>query len=93
MLAMFTGEVVVHTWDLAKATDQEPVWDQSVLEVAFEKLRAGLPGEGRAAMFEQIRANTPEERRTPTDPFAEVVPVAADAPLIDQIVAWTGRRP
>ncbi len=30
--AMVLGETVVHTWDLARATGQEPSWDAEVLE-------------------------------------------------------------
>jgi hypothetical protein len=35
----------------------------------------------------------PPEHREPTDPFADAVPVPDDAPLIDRLVAWNGRRP
>ncbi len=77
VLAQFTGEVVVHTWDLAQATGQWAEWKPEVLEASLEAWRAGLPAEGREAFAA----------------FGEVVPVVEDAPLIDQIVAWTGRRP
>ena len=77
VLAQFTGEIVVHTWDLATATGQWGEWQPEVLDLAFESYRQGLPAEGR----EQFPV------------FKAVVPVADDAPLIDQIVAWTGRQP
>jgi len=77
VLAQFTGEVVVHTWDLATATGQWGEWQPEVLAVAYESYVQGLPAEGR----EQFPV------------FKAVVPVADDAPLIDRIVAYTGRQP
>ncbi|MGM1063152.1 TIGR03086 family metal-binding protein [Saccharothrix sp. Mg75] len=35
---MVLGEVVVHTWDLAQATDQHPVWDEDLLEHVHQGL-------------------------------------------------------
>jgi uncharacterized protein (TIGR03086 family) len=77
VLAQFTGEIVVHTWDLATATGQWGEWQPEVLDLAFESYKVGLPAEGR----EQFPV------------FKEIVPVPDDAPLIDQIVAYTGRQP
>jgi len=42
--------------------------------------------------YEAIHRGLPAEGRADA-PFGEVVPVADDAPLIDRIVAWNGRRP
>ena len=92
-LAGYTSEVTVHTWDLARATGQHPAWDDQVVEVGLGAIQATLPGEGRMAMFEAIQAGMPAAERTGVPPFAEAVAVPADAPLIDQLVAWTGRRP
>jgi uncharacterized protein (TIGR03086 family) len=77
VLAQFTGEIVVHTWDLATATGQWGEWQPEVLELAYESYLQGLPAEGR----EQFPV------------FKAVVPVDEDAPLIDRIVAYTGRQP
>ncbi len=76
-LRIYTSEVSVHTWDLATATGQLPEWDDEVLTVAYTTMRQALPAEPRGGEL----------------PFAAVVEVAADAPLIDQLVAWNGRRP
>lgn len=92
-LNTYTNEVVVHTWDLAQATRQSPVWDDRVVRVAFEAIRQALPAEGRAERFEAARQNVPEEWRDFPHPFAEAVAVPPDAPLIDQLVAWNGRGP
>jgi uncharacterized protein (TIGR03086 family) len=76
-LASYTGEVTTHTWDLAVATGQVPDWDAEVLS-------AGLAA---------IRHKLPSAERGPQIPFADAVPVAADAPLVDQLVGWQGRDP
>jgi len=93
ILAVYTAEVTLHTWDLATATGQRPAWDPEVLEVAYASMRRSLPAEGRAAIFEAVAARMPAGAREAGAPFGEAVPVAGDAPLIDRLVAWTGRRP
>jgi uncharacterized protein (TIGR03086 family) len=92
MLVSYLNEVTVHTWDLAKATGQRPAWDPQIVGLAFDGIRF-LPGENRAAVFEAMRASMPAEQRNFADPFADAVPVPDDAPLIDRLVAWNGRRP
>lgn len=92
MLVSYLNEVTVHTWDLATATGQRPAWDPKVLSLAFDGIRF-LPGEDRAAMFEATRAAMATEGRDFADPFADAVPVPEEAPLIDRLVAWNGRRP
>jgi uncharacterized protein (TIGR03086 family) len=77
-LAGYVNEVSVHTWDLATATGRRPQWDPQVLEVALYAISQVLPAEGRG------------ERGAP---FADPVEVPVDAPLIDRLVAWNGRRP
>lgn len=76
-LTSYAGEVTTHTWDLAVATGQVPEWDPEVLTVGLAAIRQKLP--------------SPE--RGPQIPFADAVPVPADAPLVDQLVAWQGRDP
>lgn len=90
VLTSYFSELTVHTWDLAVATGQQPDWDDTVVTAALEA-RAILPAENRRAMFEQISAamGLPDV----AIPFAEAVPVPADAPAIDRLVAWNGRDP
>jgi uncharacterized protein (TIGR03086 family) len=76
-LATYTGELSTHTWDLAAATGQSPAWDDDALTVGLAGSRHVLPAEGRGGRI----------------PFAPVVPVPADAPLIEQLVGWQGRDP
>jgi uncharacterized protein (TIGR03086 family) len=82
VLATYLNELSVHTWDLARATGQQPDWDDDVLAVADAAIRLGLPAEHRRG------AGLPVD-----PPFDRVVEVADDAPLVDRLVAWNGRRP
>jgi uncharacterized protein (TIGR03086 family) len=92
MLAQYTNELSVHTWDLATATGQHPAWDEQVLAVALAAIQRGMPAEGRAERFAEVAANLPAGVPF-VPPFAEAVAVADDAPLIDRLVAWNGRTP
>jgi uncharacterized protein (TIGR03086 family) len=92
-LLMYTSELSVHTWDLATATGQRPAWDDDVLAQALEMQHHVLPSAQRAAQYEQIRAGLPDGVEWRGDPFRDAVPVADDAPLIDRLVAWSGRQP
>ncbi len=91
-LASYCNEITVHTWDLATSTGQHPTWDDEVVATAWDSIR-GMPGEGRAEMFAAIKAGMPEPYRSAPNPWADPVPVSADASLIDRLVAWNGRRP
>lgn len=92
-LASYTNEVTVHVWDLARATGQQPAWDDQVLEVAFDSIRQILPAGDRTAQFQAAIQNMPPEVRPTAPPFGEAVAVPAGAPLIDRLVAWNGRTP
>ena len=92
ILTGYLNEVSVHTWDLARATGQQPAWDPQVLTLAFDAIRF-LPPTGRAELVAAVREAMPPEHRDPSAPFADAVPVPDDAPLIDRLVAWNGRRP
>jgi len=91
VLASYFSELTVHTWDLATATGQRPEWDDIVVDTALASSRQMLPAENRLAMFEEVAATMGLD--TVAVPFAEAVPVADDAPAIEQLVAWNGRNP
>lgn len=91
MLDTYLNEVVVHTWDLAVATGQDLTWDDDVVTVAFRSIE--WMGENRQAMFDEVSAQMPEDQRPTPPPFLGPVPVPADAPMIDRLVAWNGRQP
>jgi uncharacterized protein (TIGR03086 family) len=71
------NELVVHAWDLARATGQPYRGDEASLEAAHAFLGsiATEPGVQREG------------------PFGPVVEVPDDAPLADRVVALSGRRP
>lgn len=92
-LAGYVNEVTVHTWDMARATGQDVAWDDEAVAVGLAALQAVLPGVGRTAEFEAMRAEMPPEMADFELPFAEPVAVAADAPMIDRSVAYNGRNP
>ncbi|MEP7111730.1 MAG: TIGR03086 family metal-binding protein [Ilumatobacteraceae bacterium] len=74
---IYVSEMTTHTWDLARATGQAPVFDDDVCELSLAVMTVGLPAEGREGEV----------------PFDAPVPVAGDAPAIDRLVGWVGRRP
>ena len=71
------NEVLVHGWDLAVATGQPYEVDPVVAQACLEF------GEGFAA-------GAPEAR---DQMYGPVVPVPADAPVIDRLLGQTGRDP
>ena len=71
-------EVVVHGWDLARATGQRYECDESTLEFV----------RGFVAQFA-----VPDQDAESNGLFGPAVPVAADAPLLDRVIGLTGRDP
>ncbi|MEY2552483.1 MAG: hypothetical protein QOC57_343 [Ilumatobacteraceae bacterium] len=92
MLATYTSEVTTHTWDLATATGQQADWDDDVCRLALDAMHRSLPMVDRGPIWEAFRSNAPANLQF-DPPFANAVAVSTDAPLIDQLVGWTGRQP
>jgi uncharacterized protein (TIGR03086 family) len=69
-------EELVHGWDLARATGQDPTIDAAVSERAL-------------ATMQQV----PTEMLRSGPAFGAEVPIAADAPAGDRLVAFLGRDP
>ena len=67
------GDVLVHTWDLARGTGQSPAWDESVLQVADAAIHAQLPEADRSEMWAAVAAQLPAGQ----DGFATSFPVPA----------------
>lgn len=94
VLKTYIAELTVHTWDLAAATGQTPAWDPDALQVSLEWAEnLGTTPEARAERFAPIYAQLPPEFAEMPPPFADPLPVADDAPVLDKIVAWSGRLP
>jgi uncharacterized protein (TIGR03086 family) len=92
VLAMYVSEITTHTWDVAKATGQDAAWDDDVCQLALDAMHRDLPMADRTPMWEEFKANAPANFQFDA-PFANAVAVRSDAPLIEQLVAWTGRQP
>ncbi len=69
------NELVVHGWDIARATGQELVADEESLRTVHTFLAGFAQEEGTQGIF------------------GPIVHVPEDAPLLDQVVALTGRDP
>lgn len=91
-LATYVAEITTHTWDLAVATGQRPAWDDGVCRLALDTMRRELPMADRTPMWEAFRSTAPANFQFDA-PFANAIAVGSDAALIDQLVAWTGRKP
>ncbi len=68
-------EVVVHGWDLARATGRPYAVDEAVLDAVLPHVTTFAEGPPVEGLFDAA------------------VPVAEDAPLLDRVVALTGRDP
>lgn len=91
-LATYVNELLVHTWDLARATGQDPTFDDDAVAVAEAIMHQELPDPARGPMWEEFKAQMPEG--IPFEPpFDDAVPVPDDASPIERLVAWNGRRP
>ncbi len=93
LLEMYTNEIIVHSWDVARGAGAAVEFDDDVVEAVLAAMQLGLPSEGRRESFEEVYAQMPEADRPAIMPFEDVVPTAAGAPPLDRLVAWNGRRP
>ena len=73
--AMAVGEVVVHGWDLARATGQPVSWDGTLLEFLHDEVAK------TAELGREMQA------------YGAEVPVPRTAPVLDRMLALTGRDP
>jgi uncharacterized protein (TIGR03086 family) len=76
-LSVITADHLTHAWDLARATGQDIEVDDELAEWALATWQVVVPADGR-----------PEDGG-----FAAVVPVADDAPALDRLLGYTGRKP
>jgi uncharacterized protein (TIGR03086 family) len=77
VVEIYTMEVVAHTWDLARATDQLGALDPALAEAALAVGHWVLPAEPRGGMI----------------PFGPVIEVSPEAPPYHRLAGWLGRLP
>jgi uncharacterized protein (TIGR03086 family) len=70
-------DILVHGWDLAKATGQDPALDPALAGAILDFCQV--------AITDEIRAGR--------GAFGPIVPVADDAPPTDRLVGFLGRQP
>jgi uncharacterized protein (TIGR03086 family) len=92
VLAIYVNEIVVHTWDLARGAELPVEWDDEIVATADAAIHAQLPMADRSEMWAAFAASLPPEVEWAA-PFGNAVDVPDDAPAIDRLVAWNGRRP
>ena len=93
MLGMYVSEITTHTWDVATATGQDPdVGRCRVPAWRSRRCTAICRWPTATPMWEAFKAHAPANFQF-DPPFANAVAVPVDAPLIDQLVGWTGRQP
>lgn len=80
LLGQHLSDVVVHGWDVARATEAEFAVDDDLAEASLEWARTNLP--------QQFRGDPGAGK-----PFGGEVPVDAGAPALDRLVAFFGRDP
>jgi len=73
-------DLLIHTWDLAKATGQDDTLDSKLVGVCYS---------GVLPLGESLSAAPPGEEPA----FAKPVPVPANASLQDKLIAFLGRHP
>jgi uncharacterized protein (TIGR03086 family) len=72
---MVLGELVVHGWDLARATGQDATWPEDAVAFAYD-VAEQTAGKGRQMGI-----------------YGPPVPIAAEASIMDRLLAVTGRDP
>ncbi len=77
VIGMYALETVLHSWDLAVATSQADQLDDVLASAILPIAKAILPVEPRDGEM----------------PFESVVEVGDDAKPVDQLAAYSGRRP
>jgi uncharacterized protein (TIGR03086 family) len=70
-------DTLIHGWDLAKALGDDPTIDPALATAAYDVAR-------------QVLKDRP---RGPDQAFMPAIPVPADAPPTDRLVAFLGRQP
>lgn len=92
VVAIYTNELLVHTWDLSVAIGTDVDWDDSAIAVASAAIHEQLPNADRSPMWAQMAELLPEGIAWES-PFGNAAEVADDASPIEHLAAWNGRSP
>lgn len=90
--AVALNELVVHGWDLARSTGQPYAAGEAELR-SCEALLAPAEEEGPDGAAAAESADTADTADGSDSLFGVPVPVPDDAPLLDRVIALSGRRP
>jgi uncharacterized protein (TIGR03086 family) len=74
---IYLMDQLIHTWDLAEALGRDFSMDADLAEAAHQTIRQIVPPEARG----------------PGGPFGPELSCAADAPVLDRLLAVSGRQP
>ncbi len=77
VVQIYSLETVLHTWDIAVATDQESTLDEALADAVFPVATEMLPPDPRGGEM----------------PFEAVVSVGDNEPAMLRLAAYSGRRP
>lgn len=90
VVGVYVSELVVHGWDLARATGQDPRFGDATVDAGFAAFRGQMPAEGRQELLDALASMVPEG--VPVDlPFDLAEPAPTAASRLDHLVAWSGR--
>ncbi len=92
-LAVAVNELLVHTWDLARAIGATATWSDDTVAAATAVMRKQLPIADRTPIWKALAAQFGGPDGVMDPPFADAVDVPEDASPIDRLVAWNGRDP
>jgi uncharacterized protein (TIGR03086 family) len=93
LLWFHMNEIVVHGWELARATGQPADVDVDIAEALYENMKERIGPEFRSAPLELDDDPYSMERslHAGDGPFGAPVPVPEDAPAFERLLAYTGR--
>ncbi|MEU2573818.1 TIGR03086 family metal-binding protein [Streptomyces anulatus] len=91
--AVALNELVVHGWDLARSTGQPYAAGEAELRSCEALLAPAEDGPGGSPEDGPPEDGSPEDGSDGDSLFGPPVPVPGDAPLLDRVIALSGRRP
>lgn len=89
---VYTAELVLHSWDLARATKQSVSPTEAAVELATAAYEKLLPVADRSQMWAEFE-QADGTKGLPTAPFANAHDAPAGATAFEELIAWSGRNP